>query len=220
MERGAYGAAKAGGSFNLEQFLRRPETIFRICACLFAMIVFACIVSEYPSDREGKLFCIFGRNNDACHYGVGIGVLAFIGSLVFLGLDIYFPTLNNANYRKYLVLGDLGFSGLWSFLWFVGFCFLTNQWSITDPHSYLTGADNARAAIAFSFFSILTWIPLAFLAYKRYTAGVDDFSTDYVDPSQDTTTPYSSYPNTVSDSYQQPPFTQNSDTGEYQPPAY
>ncbi|XP_053552594.1 putative synaptogyrin-2 like protein, partial [Bombina bombina] len=111
-------------------------------------------------------------------------------------------------------------AGLWSFLWFVGFCFLTNQWSITDPHSYLTGADNARAAIAFSFFSILTWIPLAFLAYKRYTAGVDDFSTDYVDPSQDTTTPYSSYPNTVSDSYQQPPFTQNSDTGEYQPPAY
>ncbi|KAM4664678.1 synaptogyrin-2 [Discoglossus pictus] len=221
MESGAYGAAKAGGSFNLEQFLKRPETVLRICSCLFALIVFACIGTDgFSSDASGNLFCIFNHNSDACHYGVGIGVLAFLGSLLFIGVDIYVPTLSNVNYRKYLVLADLGFSALWGFLWFVGFCFLTNQWSSTILDPIVPGADNARAAIAFSFFSIFTWVPLACLAYKRYTVGVDDFNPNYVDPTHDTTSAYSNYPNTVGDSYQHPPFTQNSDTGEYQPPLY
>lgn len=50
-------------------------------------------------------------------------------------------------------------AGLWSFLWFVGFCFLTNQWQRTapDPGTVQAG-DAARAAIAFSFFSILSWV--------------------------------------------------------------
>jgi hypothetical protein len=50
-------------------------------------------------------------------------------------------------------------AGLWSFLWFVGFCFLTNQWQRTAPGPGTTQAgDAARAAIAFSFFSILSWV--------------------------------------------------------------
>lgn len=53
--------------------------------------------------------------------------------------------------------------GLWSFLWFVGFCFLTNQWQRTAPGPGTTQAgDAARAAIAFSFFSILSWVSAAF----------------------------------------------------------
>lgn len=49
--------------------------------------------------------------------------------------------------------------GLWSFLWFVGFCFLTNQWQRTAPGPGTTQAgDAARAAITFSFFSILSWV--------------------------------------------------------------
>lgn len=47
---------------------------------------------------------------------------------------------------------------LWTFLWFVGFCFLTNQWVATKPNDVLVGADSARAAIAFSFFSIFSWV--------------------------------------------------------------
>ncbi|XP_075072823.1 synaptogyrin-2 [Mixophyes fleayi] len=225
MESGAYGAAKAGGSFNLEQFLKRPETILRILSAIFGLIVFACILtdgySSHPEEKD-KLFCIFNNNDDACHYGVGIGVLAFLGSLVFLGLDAYFPTLSNINTRKYIVFSDLGFAGLWSFLWFVGFCFLANQWAVTtDTKDIWTGQDNARAAIAFSFFSILSWIPLAALAYKRYRLGVDDFNPNYTDPNLDTAAPYSSYPDAVTDNYQRPPFTQNSETDDgYKPPTY
>lgn len=47
---------------------------------------------------------------------------------------------------------------LWTFLWFVGFCFLTNQWVATNPQDVLVGADSARAAITFSFFSIFSWV--------------------------------------------------------------
>ncbi|XP_075436123.1 synaptogyrin-2 [Ascaphus truei] len=222
METGAYGAAKAGGSFSCESFLQRPETVLRLCCAVFALIVFACILGDgYMSDsKSGETWCIFNRNSDACHYGVGIGVIAFLAALLFLGLDVYFPTLSNATYRKYLVLADLGFSALWSFLWFVGFCFLANQWASTTGNIDI-GASNARAAIAFTFFSILSWVPLACLAYKRYRIGVDDFKPNYVDPTQDNIPPYSSYPNSVSESYQHPPFTNNPDMGDgYEPPVY
>lgn len=52
------------------------------------------------------------------------------------------------------------FAGFWTFLYFVSFCFLANQWSRTtaDELPLNQGADAARAAIAFSFFSIITWV--------------------------------------------------------------
>ncbi|XP_040290742.1 synaptogyrin-2 isoform X2 [Bufo bufo] len=191
---------------------------------IFGLIVFACILTDgYVSKpHDSTLLCIFNENMDACHYGVGIGVLAFLGALGFLAVDVYFPNLSNVNTRKYIVLVDLGFSGLWTFLWFVGFCFLANQWASTKSELYaLGGADNARAAIAFSFFSILSWFPLASLAYKRYRMGVDDFNTSYMDPNLAAASPYSSYPDATSDNYQRPPFTQSAETDDgYKPPTY
>lgn len=50
----------------------------------------------------------------------------------------------------------------WAFLWFVGFCFLANQWQVSKPkdNPLNEGTDAARAAIAFSFFSIFTWVSI------------------------------------------------------------
>lgn len=50
--------------------------------------------------------------------------------------------------------------GVACFLWFVGFCFLANQWQATSPDELplAQGSDAARATIAFCFFSILTWV--------------------------------------------------------------
>nr|XP_042697163.1 synaptogyrin-2 [Chrysemys picta bellii] len=110
---------------------------------------------------------------------------------------------------------------LWTFLWFVGFCFLTNQWAMTLPSEVHVGADSARAAIAFSFFSIFSWGFLITFALQRYRMGVEDFTNSYTDPTPDPSTPYSIYPNVTHDNYQQPPFTQPGETSEgYQPPAY
>lgn len=48
----------------------------------------------------------------------------------------------------------------WAFLWFVGFCYLANQWQVSKPkdNPMNEGTDAARAAITFSFFSIFTWV--------------------------------------------------------------
>ncbi|NXP76283.1 SNG2 protein, partial [Ramphastos sulfuratus] len=162
---GAYGAAKAGGSFDLGRFVQQPQVLTRIASAIFALIVFACLVGEGYTNvsTSSQLFCIFNRNEDACRYGIGIGVLAFLACIFFFMVDIYFPQISNTTDRKYLVLADLGFSGLWTFLWFVGFCFLTNQWSSTKAEDVRIGADSARAAITFSFFSIFSWVSKAAL---------------------------------------------------------
>lgn len=49
------------------------------------------------------------------------------------------------------------FIGAWCFLWMVCFCLLASQWAKTQD---VTGVpqDAARATVAFSFFSITTWV--------------------------------------------------------------
>nr|XP_045369093.1 synaptogyrin-2-like [Camelus bactrianus] len=188
------------------------SAVLDVCL-VFALIVFSCIFGEgYSNTHESQQqYCVFNRNEDACRYGSAVGVLAFLASACFSVVDVCFPHISNATDRKLLVIGDLLFSALWTFLWFVGFCFLTNQWAATNLEDVRVGADSARAAITFSFFSIFSWGVLASLAYQRYKAGVDDSIQNYVDPTPD--------PGGPRDSYQQPPFTQNAETAEgFQPP--
>nr|XP_030858187.2 putative synaptogyrin-2 like protein [Gorilla gorilla gorilla] len=114
MESGAYGVAEAGGSFDLRPFLTQPQVVARaLCLVIFALIVFSCIYGEgYSNTHKSKqMHCVFNHNEDACRYGSAIGVLAFLASAFFLVVDAYFPQISNATDRKYLVIGDLLFSG-------------------------------------------------------------------------------------------------------------
>ncbi|XP_066490358.1 synaptogyrin-1 isoform X2 [Tiliqua scincoides] len=216
MEPGAFGAGKAGGAFDPQTFIRQPHTILRMVSWLFSIVVFGSIVNEgyvNQSDEEEE-YCIFNRNQNACNYGVTVGVFAFISCLLYLALDVYFPQISSVKDRKKAVLSDIGVSGLWAFLWFVSFCFLADQWRVSksEYNPLNEGADAARAAIAFSFFSIFTWVGQAVLAFQRYQLGADSalFSQDYMDPSQEAGMPYAPYTNEddTTDNmgtYQQPP---------------
>uniref|UniRef100_A0A8C4LPC2 Synaptogyrin 1 n=1 Tax=Equus asinus TaxID=9793 RepID=A0A8C4LPC2_EQUAS len=139
---------------------------------LFSIVVFGSIVNEgyLNSPSEGKEFCIYNRNPNACSYGVAVGVLAFLTCLLYLALDVYFPQISSVKDRKKAVLSDIGVSAFWAFLWFVGFCYLANQWQVSKPRDnpLNEGTDAARAAIAFSFFSIFTWSLTAALAARRF----------------------------------------------------
>ncbi|PNJ37588.1 SYNGR1 isoform 5 [Pongo abelii] len=161
MEGGAYGAGKAGGAFDPYALVRQPHTILRVVSWLFSIVVFGSIVNEgyLNSASEGEEFCIYNRNPNACSYGVAVGVLAFLTCLLYLALDVYFPQISSVKDRKKAVLSDIGVSAFWAFLWFVGFCYLANQWQVSKPkdNPLNEGTDAARAAIAFSFFSIFTW---------------------------------------------------------------
>ncbi|KAF7248612.1 Synaptogyrin-1 [Varanus komodoensis] len=183
---------------------------------IFSIVVFSCIVNEGYINKptESKEYCIYNSNQNACNYGITVGVLSFLSCLLYLALDVYFPQISSVKDRKKAVLSDIGVSGFWAFLWFVSFCFLADQWRVSkkEDNPLNEGADAARAAIAFSFFSIFTWVGQSFLAYQRYQLGADSalFSQDYTDPSQEAGMPYAPYTNEddTADSmgtYQQPP---------------
>uniref|UniRef100_G1LWH3 Synaptogyrin 1 n=1 Tax=Ailuropoda melanoleuca TaxID=9646 RepID=G1LWH3_AILME len=162
MEGGAYGAGKAGGAFDPHTLVRQPHTILRVVSWVFSIVVFGSIVNEgyLNSNSGGEQLCIYNHNPSACSYGVAVGVLAFLTCLLYLALDVYFPQISSVKDRKKAVLSDIGVSAFWAFLWFVGFCFLANQWQVSKPkdNPMNEGTDAARAAITFSFFSIFTWV--------------------------------------------------------------
>ncbi|XP_077462382.1 synaptogyrin-2b [Stigmatopora argus] len=234
----AYGIALVGGGFDFRKFVRKPQTIVRLLSWLFSIVVFACITTEgyINSVFSAEPKCIFNQNDSACHYAVGIGVIAFLACLGFLLLDVYIPFMGNAQQRKYVVMADLGFSGAWTFLWFVCFCLLASQWSRTHDVSAIP-QDAARATVAFSFFSIATWAILTYFAWSRFRSGTDDVGVPtYTEqpadqhepypptyaPAPYTPTPYTptTYP-ALADLSQQPAFTPNlQPTPGYQPPNY
>ncbi|XP_037648685.1 synaptogyrin-2a [Sebastes umbrosus] len=223
MQSTAYGASLAGGAFDFISFLKQPQTILRCLSWLFSIVVFASITAEgYVNPlKESDTKCMFNNNDSACSYGVGVGVLAFLACVIFLILDAYFPNISNAKERKFIVIGDLGFSAAWTFLWFVCFCVLASQWSKTADVSAVAG-DAARAVIAFSFFSIITWGLLSYFAFGRYRQGVSEFDQEYRDPANDHNSPYPPSPYSSGPTgYQQSPFSHNQEQpGDYQPPAY
>ena len=138
-----------------------------ICSCfvlqLFAIVVFGCI-SAGGYDDNGS--CLFNEKTGACHYGVGIGVIAFLGCIAFLAIDVQFDTIDNPDTKKYITLGDLAFSALWCFLWFIGFCYLADMWRRTHKDAYVPmQINNCQAAIAFSFFSIIVWVSRVFIKF-------------------------------------------------------
>ncbi|XP_033934732.1 synaptogyrin-1a, partial [Pseudochaenichthys georgianus] len=167
---------------------------------VFSIVIFGCIANEGYINRPdtAEEFCIFNKNQNACNYGVFMGSMAFLCCLAFLALDVYFPQISSVKDRKKAVLADIGLSAFWSFMWFVGFCFLANQWQVTnhEENPLREGGDAARAAITFSFFSIFTWAGQCFLGFQRYKLGADSalFSQEYTDPSQDAAGgPYTSF---------------------------
>ncbi|XP_036400815.1 synaptogyrin-2-like [Megalops cyprinoides] len=202
----AYGASLAGGSFDFMTFIKQPHTMLRLLSWVCAVVVFACITAEgyINSSHSSELMCIFNGNDGVCHFAVGVGVLAFLACVAFLVLDAYFPQISNAKERKHIVMADLAFSGLWAGLWFVCFCLLANQWSLSQTNEALP-ASAARATIAFSFFSVPAWGLLAVFALRRYRQGVSDRSQSYPDGVHDHSTPDPS----GTEAFQQPSFLPN-----------
>ncbi|KYO30846.1 synaptogyrin-3 [Alligator mississippiensis] len=229
MEGASFGAGRAGGAFDPLDFLKQPQTLLRIASWLFSIVVFGSIVNEGYVNRDTtpELHCIYNENEGACSYGISIGIIAFFTCVFFLVVDLHFQQISSVKDRKRAVLLDLGVSGILSFLWFIAFCFLANQWQWTlSTKGVWQGADAARAAIAFSFFSILTWVGLTVKALQRYRLGTDMslFATDQF--AADPNTGYPGYPTgsgiESTETYQSPPFTETLDANPkgYQVPAY
>nr|CAH0100052.1 unnamed protein product [Daphnia galeata] len=178
---GAFGAGKAGTDFNPVEFVQRPQVILRLLNILFSIIVFGSISSKGWTFDSKKEVCLYYSDANACNYGVGIGVIAFLAAAVLLAGEYFFPQMSSVKTRRHYVIGDLAFSGFWAFLYGVGFIYLASQWTKSDSSPAASAAgNNLRAAIAFSFFSIFTWAGSSFFAYQRYRQGAESaFATAY-----------------------------------------
>ncbi|CAF1256287.1 unnamed protein product [Rotaria sp. Silwood1] len=219
-EAQAYGAGRAGSAFDPIGFIKKPQVILRIVAWVFSIIVFGCIAQEGYADDT----CRYNGSN-ACGYGVGIGVISFILTLAFTGIDLYFPNISNVKTRKTIVLSELVLSGILVFLWFIGFCYMTDQWRKEDNKDKegWNGRNSVQSAIAFAFFSILIWAALTFFAFRRYREGVLNlFSSNYEDHSTVPGQTYGGYTSGVgAGSFSQPPFTATQQVqSNYQPTTY
>ncbi|XP_034936124.1 synaptogyrin [Chelonus insularis] len=222
---GAYGGGKAGAPFDPIAFVQRPQVIIKAACLLFSIIVFGCISSKGYKEENGKEYCLYNGDTNACNYGVGIGVLAFLASIGFLVGEYLFEQMSSVKTRKHYVLLDLGFSGAWAFLYFVGFCYLTNAWNSSPPSVDGYGVNNVQGAIAFSFFSIFTWAGSAWFAFQRFKQGTDAaFAPSYeADPvQQGVIGGFTSYPDSTDAAYQEQSFPQQQQRGmgEFQAPAY
>lgn len=80
---------------------------------MFSIIVFGCISSQgwLKNVTTGKEECLYNNDSNACNYGVGISVIAFLASMGFMAGEYLFEQMSSVKTRKHYVLGDLGFSG-------------------------------------------------------------------------------------------------------------
>lgn len=69
--------------------------------------MFACI----SAGGWFKHHCQMNDDTNACGYGTGIGVLAFLLCIAFLIVDVVFDNLSSVQQRKYAVIADLSISG-------------------------------------------------------------------------------------------------------------
>jgi hypothetical protein len=141
---------------------------------LFSVIVFGCISNKGWLEDEGiKPVCIFNKDGNACRIGNTVALVGFIGALALLVLEALFQSLSSIKIRKRAVLADLGFSAAWAALYLIAFAYLGIAWSKSPYPRFGEGINNARSAVAFSFFSIPVWAGCAYFAWIRWQSGTD-----------------------------------------------
>lgn len=85
---------------------------------LFSIIVFGCISSQgwALNPKTNKEECLYNGDSNACNYGVGISVIAFLASIGFIVGEFLFEQMSSVKTRKRYVMGDLGFSSKYTSL--------------------------------------------------------------------------------------------------------
>jgi hypothetical protein len=145
---------------------------------LFAVIVLGSIICE---DLYKQGTCPLNEDATACSFGLTLSTIALLACIAFLIIDARFDSFSNVKTRKRAVVVDLAFSGFWAALWFLGFCYMANEWRKTsDDLENRAEAGNVRLALIFSFLSILSWAMICLLNFLRYRQGVSTiFSSSY-----------------------------------------
>eukprot|EP00118_Oscarella_pearsei_P008507 m.44203 g.44203 ORF g.44203 m.44203 type:complete len:206 (+) comp33505_c0_seq1:24-641(+) len=154
--------------FDTIAFVKTPQVLVRLVSVVFSVIVFGCIADGVDSGDPETNYCAYNKENEVCNFGVAVGVIAFSVAITFLVVDGIYQDQGGA-FRRISTIADLCVSALCTVLWFVAFCYLADRWRASGPldHFPQKVQNNARAAIAFCFFSIVTWASSSVLAVVR-----------------------------------------------------
>jgi len=72
---------------------------------VFSIVVFGCVATV----SSGR-YCPYDYSESACSFAIAVGVISFIGLMIFLVTDALFDNISNVQHRKYIVFADASFS--------------------------------------------------------------------------------------------------------------
>jgi len=215
MNSAGFGMTNSASAFDPMTFIKRPSVIARFVCLLLAILIMACISGGgYYTMQSGQV-CLFGSGEGGgpCGWGIALAVFAMLASGGFLVVsEVYFARVSNANTRRQIVICDLAVAALFTVLTFLTFCIMTSAWGTELPDYFVYDKNPCRAALAFYFFSIISWGAVSYLVFRTYREGVSTaFAPTYEHNfggagHMPNAAPYAAGSAGTVDSYQEPPF--------------
>ena len=154
-------------------YLYKVEIYIRLVAIFFSVIVFASIADK--AYEPG--WCVM-NGSTACDYGIVVGVIALLSNLIIILIDLSMELIIHIMLYRIITVVVLVFNLFWAFNWFVVFCFMAHQWSLSPKHLYYEHfkqgvpiINNVQAAITFAFFSIIIYVIICILGIMRLLRG-------------------------------------------------
>lgn len=79
---------------------------------VLSLTIFASLVTEGYQNltNSSQLHCVLNDNGTACCYGITVGILAFLHCLLFLGFDVYEPSITTHKFKYTILVLDVTFS--------------------------------------------------------------------------------------------------------------
>lgn len=101
-----------------------------------------------------------------------------MASIGFAIGEYMFEQMSSVKSRKHYVLADMAFHFLWAFMFFIGFCYLTNQWSASAEPPIGYSSTSVKAAIVFCLFGTFSCVSRS----NWWLILIDEFSSSRESP--------------------------------------
>ena len=122
----------------------------------------ASAIAGNVTDDSGAAYCYIGAgdlDSNACAFSTALAATSLLGAVLFAARKHVSRARFNARQHRALDACEFGFSVVWSFLHFFGFCFVANLWRKHDPVAPYPNdlSMGVELIIVCLFFGFFTW---------------------------------------------------------------
>jgi len=190
----------AVSSHALRSFSPAPRAYVLFLVVLSGAVVHGCANALHYLDVCLMVSDMPNTSVTPCSFSAWLGGFSWIyGCIGLLYILKLWEPWEKIIARETTAMCEFLFASVWSMCWLVLFCVVCNAWRKAKVqckaeswsplckfnHVYA----NSGAVCAFAFFSVVAWITLSFLAFKRWR---DPAARGYKDDTQDYGAPYTS----------------------------